>query len=1749
MYQNGQRDPPRPFAVPPPPPPMSPPQVGSGVAGINSVMNIPPPPPRYPGAPGTVGGSLLPPPPGPPPGNPGFPPSAIAPPSALGAAPWHGAWGRPYNGQTAFNLPPPPPGGNGGLQAYNPLLHAQAAAAAAAAAASASNTPGPPATSITIPPPPPPSEQMSATYIPSAGDTYGEGVGIPGLGLPDEIGGPGNWTGAEQQRLGGISMEDAHRLHAAPTADRGLSTTSNTPNSSSAIPPELAAQWPLDRVLMWLQANSFSQDWVNTFKVLNLHGAQFLELGSGHGGRGNFGMMHQQVYPQLAHECQMSKTGWDQTKEREEGKRMRRMIRGIVTGRSVDPSKVAASGGAQGGAGGGGGGAGGHARRESVSASVPPSAGPDSADSPNVEFSKSHLFVQEEQVQSGPKAPGPGFAGRRFSQSRATTMPLLTSTMSSGEPNHRSMMRNLDIDSARRHSPSTSNVSESGDLNAGTFRTVGRERQDSPIGGSPNPSSALFPSNAGNTILSSSPHRSGSRFGHRSRNSSDSVSSNAAQYGSGIPADAAAMFKNGSLADMIKNSFNSNNLDRRNGQDGGRPLGVVETGDRSAGTDPPNSAKGPKSFLSFLSRNKRKEDGTSPDELDSPTSPATGFKAHSLGSRAGHVSETSLDQRPGSSISTHDHSVGFQSGHSRKKSVVSTRVYLLATLDHWNYRMLDVTDIDSAHDLRQLVCINLGLPDSEGAAIYVTELGKFDHEEPLDDMKLLTNKRLRADAIGTLKLFVKPGGLTSSPYLGTGTQSGQPSSYVPRGAPPMDEETFNRLNGQRQRSSSSPPTSRQNTISSKDRDEKMPVPEPVEHKAEPPRKHAIKETSPIGETTPFGIVGRKVDFDQPRLSPFEDKRPDHLFPGFRPSTAHATQHHHHNAIDHGYHQRRVSTDIRENTTSERQTRRPAAIRGTAEVPSPSGGIGSLLINIGGHLGGIGHPVAGGARALSPNRVASAPVGHGGEMSEQQRARAPSPSAVSPNARRRPSESHISQQQYQQNHRPPSSQQQHPHLQHQAQPQQQPQQQQQQQQQQYQSRQQQPQQPQQQQQAQQPQQQQQQQQAPAQHEESKRKSHGPDVDFSDNDVRFTPPPESESLNASSNHQNYADDQDDSDDSDDGLFAVPISKNKTAETSKTKNDSGGSDEGLGKRPSLKVATDRSKKNLSVAFTTPQASPRMATFTDESEHASVPASSGHGHRQSAPVPSGSSKEWEQDETECKIGRRKSFIEKDVWANRPPTDALINNLEDFFPNLDVDQPVLEEGGDTEVEVDAPSPIAEVDESQFQTRPQPMAETMAQSNTAVAGSSNNAPMLPPLNRVSSAFNESDTLGSDESTLKALESRPPSMVSGSVRRSRGLGRMKSIREVARGAHEAHKRYTQTSMQTNVATPAVPNATTNLMRRKSTKMFNANIVQIEPRRGSILSTIPQETLPTQDNINTLPKRQTTFRWFKGQLIGKGTFGRVYLGMNATTGEFLAVKEVEVNPKAAQGDKKKMQELVAALDQEIDTMQHLDHVNIVQYLGCERKETSISIFLEYISGGSIGSCLRKHGKFEEPVVASLTRQTLSGLAYLHREGILHRDLKADNILLDLDGTCKISDFGISKKTDNIYGNDKTNSMQGSVFWMAPEVIRSQGEGYSAKVDIWSLGCVVLEMFAGRRPWSKDEAVGAIYKIANGEAPPIPDDIREEITPIAIAFMLDCFTVDPTDRPTADVLLSQHPFCELDPNYSFMDTELYAKIRGTY
>ncbi|KAI1437344.1 hypothetical protein GGR50DRAFT_97595 [Xylaria sp. CBS 124048] len=1526
MYPNSQRDPARSFPPPPPPPLTTPNQTQLNHA--NNMTSLPPPPPRYPLSQATINGVLVPPPPGPPPGG------------AVGSqTQWQGSWGRPYDGRSGFNIPPPP---TSNPIPYNPRLHHQV-----------SNT-----NLSSMPLPPPPADHaksvnsramnddteegppMTATYIPIGNGTYGEGVGIPAFwsGSHSSTSNPSMTpTSGNMSTATPMSIEDGWADFYVSVPQTKQASARSEPPMHAEVRPEPVPNWPLERVLQWLATNGFSKDWQETFRGLDLHGARFLELGSHRKGRGNFGMMHQLVYPRLAQVCSHSGTGWDQTREREEGKRMRRLIRSLATGKSSESSKAQPP----------------HTQRDSLNGTHGPGAGTD-GDSPNTPIKTS---------------------------SAVGAITGFTSSMTTEFNNHRANLKSIDIENNRKGSPSSASDFSNGMI-----------WKHSPVT-SPKPSSSLPPS-------------SPARFpaGHKAQSSADSITSNNPNYVSGAL---------------------------------GSHLSPMDQGERTAEA---NSTKDGKGLFGRLIKRR-------PNEKDTPPSP----------------------------------SVYKPSVPANGTGLNSQRTYILVTMDGWNYRMCDVTECESTRDLQASICMNLGLTDPDSLQLYPTDLGQGSHDQPLGDVFFSNPKR---SIMGSMKLFLK--------YGDSSSRGANVHSLL---VPPDNTGDQARLQGQRTVSGSSPTTSRFNTSASHSR----------------PSKEQLNQ-----ESAPVTVVGREVDFDQPRTSPYEDKKQDGLLPhrqapappvvesktlikanslSKRPSISSRFSQ---GGLDGVPSSRRVgtSTDTFDGGFEASQKQRPT-------MASPSAGSTlEALVHMGSTWGlsTIPSPSTEQQYTKSPNRMnlgSSATVdypeqrGKGGAMASvdfgQVTSGRSSPRSGSPGSITwsrgdipfvvpdySPGGSPISSMEKPQidpvakvhqtaqrgfpatdlspstSRRPRTS-------------------------------------------------------TGLSHSTSvRRKSHGPDVDFTETDVQFSKITETTSRPS----------EDLGDDSDDGLFAVPVRGTLPSQSVSNikKSDRGSDSESGGKKPNLMVGTSRSNKKLSVSFGSPSTA-NMPDLQDGYENLRNGPSS---HRRAATTPGPD--QWQADED--KLNRRKSFIERDVWANRPPPEALLSDLDAYFPELDLDQPVL-------------------DESQLQTSP-PVSPIPEQEEPLPSPTNSTIETQPPQDSSDEGktfYDEGDTLGSDESTLKAL-ARPVSTVSSSrrsIRKSGGLGRMKSIREVARGAHEANKRFTNSS--------AISGSTSTSMvqRRKSTKMFGAHVVQIRPERGSmIVPQIPQDVLP---------KRQTTFRWFKGELIGKGTYGRVYLGMNATTGEFLAVKEVEVNQKAAGGDKNKMKELLAALDQEIDTMQNLDHDNIVQYLGCERKETSISIFLEYISGGSIGSCLRKHGKFEEPVVRSLTRQTLSGLAYLHREGILHRDLKADNILLDLDGTSKISDFGISKKTDDIYGNDKSNSMQGSVFWMAPEVIRSQGEGYSAKVDIWSLGCVVLEMFAGRRPWSKEEAVGAIYKIANGETPPINDEVRAAITPYALGFMLDCFTVDPQDRPTAMHLLRNHEFCELDTNYNFYDTELYARIRGTF
>ncbi|KAJ1842694.1 ATP binding, partial [Coemansia sp. RSA 2703] len=163
------------------------------------------------------------------------------------------------------------------------------------------------------------------------------------------------------------------------------------------------------------------------------------------------------------------------------------------------------------------------------------------------------------------------------------------------------------------------------------------------------------------------------------------------------------------------------------------------------------------------------------------------------------------------------------------------------------------------------------------------------------------------------------------------------------------------------------------------------------------------------------------------------------------------------------------------------------------------------------------------------------------------------------------------------------------------------------------------------------------------------------------------------------------------------------------------------------------------------------------------------------------------------------------------------------------------------------------------------------------------------------------------------------------------------------------------------------------------------------------------------------------WIKGAPIASGSFGSVYFGMNTRTGAIMAVKEVEL-PKPGSVSMSRNQKMADALRHELDLLKGLDHKNVVKYLGTDIDDRNIYIFLEYVSGGSVSSALASFGMFPESLVQTYTSQILEGLVYLHDQGIIHRDIKGGNVLIDQDGSVKISDFGISKRVDEVVAASK-------------------------------------------------------------------------------------------------------------------------------
>nr|XP_047141237.1 mitogen-activated protein kinase kinase kinase 3 isoform X2 [Hydra vulgaris] len=255
--------------------------------------------------------------------------------------------------------------------------------------------------------------------------------------------------------------------------------------------------------------------------------------------------------------------------------------------------------------------------------------------------------------------------------------------------------------------------------------------------------------------------------------------------------------------------------------------------------------------------------------------------------------------------------------------------------------------------------------------------------------------------------------------------------------------------------------------------------------------------------------------------------------------------------------------------------------------------------------------------------------------------------------------------------------------------------------------------------------------------------------------------------------------------------------------------------------------------------------------------------------------------------------------------------------------------------------------------------------------------------------------------------------------------------------------------------------------------------------------------------------------KNGVFAECAFGKVTLYTDKNTGKKLAIKCIKVgNTKA----NKEAKEALEKFKSEISLFQALHHKRIVEYYDAIYKDTSISLVMEYMERGSLHDKISNDGALDEKTASKMSYQILDGLSYLHSKKIIHRDLKCANILLDLNGNCKIADFGISKKIETIRSQTGCNTYTGTYHWMAPEVLRQVK--YGNKADIWSFGCTVFAMLLKNLPWSHLEGVIAAIEIAtNPTIPDLPDNLSKSCK----IFITDCFNSDPAFRPSALTLLT--------------------------
>ncbi|CAK8568244.1 unnamed protein product [Lathyrus sativus] len=290
--------------------------------------------------------------------------------------------------------------------------------------------------------------------------------------------------------------------------------------------------------------------------------------------------------------------------------------------------------------------------------------------------------------------------------------------------------------------------------------------------------------------------------------------------------------------------------------------------------------------------------------------------------------------------------------------------------------------------------------------------------------------------------------------------------------------------------------------------------------------------------------------------------------------------------------------------------------------------------------------------------------------------------------------------------------------------------------------------------------------------------------------------------------------------------------------------------------------------------------------------------------------------------------------------------------------------------------------------------------------------------------------------------------------------------------------------------------------------------------------PQPQQSSAQHDSTEISHSMKSQWQKGKLIGRGSFGSVYHATNLETGASCALKEVDLFSGDLSSGDPKSAIYIKQLGQEIRTLGQLHHPNVMQYYGSELVSDRLLIYMEYVNPGSLQKFMQENnGALTESVVRNFTRHILSGLSYLHSTETIHMDIKVANLLVDPSGIVKLANFGVSKTL-----TEKSYELlpKSSPYWMAPELMtaalmKKTNSEVTAAVDIWSLGCTIIEMLTGKSPWSELSGHQLVFKVLNRSP-----DIPETLSPEGQDFLEQCFRRNPADRPSAAVLLT-HAFVQ--------------------